>query len=159
MKKIICTMLALLMLFLCAASAMAAVSIRGISPGDTLYVDTPNHGTLNVRKSPSSTAKVLYKIDFGTKVVAGEEYSDGYLFVTVKGYKNGGYVDINYLSISKPKGTPRPHPTTTPAPQPEAETVVSLNFRSYKLVEDIMIVAAKPSRVGGWVNLRWVPSL
>lgn len=152
MKKIVCALIAAMLLILAVAPAMA-ISIRGVNPGDKLYVNTANGGRLNVRASASAKAKVMYKIDYGTKVTAGDSYDNGYLYVTVKGHSEGGWVDIRYLSASKPG----PKPTSQPAPQTE-ETVASLNFRSYKLVDKETIIAAKPSRPSGFVNLRWVPS-
>lgn len=47
MKKLLCAGLAVLMLLLAVAPAMA-ISIRGVNPGDVLYVATSG-GKLNMR--------------------------------------------------------------------------------------------------------------
>lgn len=152
-KRILCTLLAAMMLILCGTSAMASVNIRGINPGDTLYVDTPNLGTLNLRENGNASAKVLEQIPNGTAVVAGDKHNGNYLKVKVENvnHVSEGWVDMRYLSINPPKV--KPAPTAAPA-----ETVKSLNFSSYKLVNGSMTITAKPSRPGGYVNLRWVPS-
>ena len=140
MKKLVSALLAVMLIVSMCASAMA-ISIRGVGVGMTLYVVG---GSLNVRDTPSKKGTKLYSLPEGTAVIAGSEYDNGYLFVEpVSGYSNGGYVDIRYLDVNKPK---------------PAEKVSSLSFKSYKLVTDVMIVTAKPKRKGGNCNLRWAPS-
>lgn len=163
MKKILCVMLAVMTLTLCIAPALA-INIRGVNPGDTLYVKTSG-GTLNLRAEPYAKADKLAKIPYGHSVVALDKYENGYLYVSYNSGKKHyeGWVDIKYLDASKPqpKPTSKPDPKPTAKPDPEKETVASLNFRSYKLIPEgtTYIVASKPNRSGGFVNLRWVPSM
>lgn len=158
MKKIVCMLCVAVILALCVMPAMA-INIRGVTPGMTLYVKTSG-GNLNLRETPTATATKIAKIPYGASVVATDEYKDGYLQVVYNNGKTGltGWVDVKYLSADKPpKQGGSSEKTDKTEPQ---ETVASLNFKSFKLVpaETTYIVAAKPSRAGGFVNLRWVPS-
>lgn len=163
MKKILCVVLAVMTLTLCIAPALA-INIRGVNPGDTLYVKTSG-GNLSLRAKPSAQADKLARIPYGHSVVALDGYENGFLKVSYNDGKKHyeGWVDIKYLDAAKPapKPTGKPDPKPTAKPDPKKETVASLDFRSYKLVPEgiTYIVVAKPSRAGGFVNLRWVPSM
>ena len=151
MKKLLCATLAVMLMLLSVAPAFAA-SIRGINPGDTLYVATSG-GKLNLRAKPSAKAARVTKLDYGTAVIAGSDYEAPFLKVTVSSTGVSGWVDINYLSVTKPSKKQSSGSTETPV------LVSELSFRNFKKPSsDLMLVTPKPSRVGGSVNLRWIPS-
>ena len=144
-----------MLLAMLAVPAMAISSVRGLEPDQYLYVDTPNGGSLNVREAGNAQAKLVGQAVNGSCVVVDGAYEGYYLLVTVLGVGSKadlvGWVDMRYLSLTPPESKPTP----TPAP---AETVKSLNFSSFKFPAAYTYVAAKPSRAGGYVNLRWAPS-
>ena len=167
MKKFVSLLiLAVLMTAVCVPAM--AISIRGISSGDTLYVKTTG-GNLNAREKADAKAKITYKLPNNCPVTALDEYADNYLLVEFKynGKFATGYVCLDYLTDVKPSkvnnngATKVGGDTPKPDPKPEtAELVKDLDFSSYKLVEEgwEKIIAAKPARSGGFVNLRWAPS-
>lgn len=167
MKKSLSVLIAAALLVLLMAPALA-VNIRGVNPGDTLYVI--GNAKLNVRQGASPTAKIIYRLPVNSPVIALDEYANGYLRVEFKfkGKFANGYVSVDYLDTHEPShintdgaiaiDDPQPNPTAKPAA--EGELVSHMDFRYFKLIgkDKLMIIAAKPSRPGGWVNLRWVPS-
>ncbi len=169
MKKALCAMSVLVLLTIACVPALA-ISIRGVNSGMTLYVNTKN-ASLNVHATPSQKGKITYTLPKNCPVIAQDEYSDGFLLVEFKynGRFDTGWVSIDYLTATVPSKinnegakkvgskTSAPKPTQTPQ---SGELVSQLNFKSYTLVAEGMklIIASKPSRVGGWVNLRWAPS-
>lgn len=97
----------------------------------------------------------MTKLDYGTALIATSEYKAPFLKVTIKGKKTTGWVDINYLSATKPSPV-----KPTAAPSEDDDLVKDISFRNYKLpTDEVTVVAVKPSRVGGSVNLRWIPSM
>lgn len=167
MKKFI-SLLALIMMLAVLCVPALADSIKPIQNGDTLYVLTTG-GTLNVREKANAKAKVTYKLPNHSPVtVLDNKINDGYLWVEFKfkGKYANGYVSMDYLNINKPgkvnnEGATKVGGDPDPDPKPQTgDLVKNLSFTSYKLVEPgwEKIIAAKPSRAGGWVNLRWVPS-
>ena len=153
MKKLLCAVLAVMMIMLAAAPAMA-ISIRGVGSGQTLYVNTASGRALNLRNGPSSTAKVIAKLSRGTAVIAGDDYQEPYLRVTVNGKK--GWVDIRYLEATKPsKGSSSGGSSSSSS---DGTLISKLSFKNFKLVDGVVVVTPKPPRVGSSVNLRWAPS-
>ena len=164
MKKAVCLLSVIVLLTLTCVPALA-ISIRGVNPGMTLYVKTTG-GTLNVRETPNPKAAVHYKLPNHTPVVAYDNYSDGFLLVEFKvnGKFATGYVSLDYLSAEKPSKVNNNGAIvvggSTAKPEPKTETLVSkLDFASFKLIDPnwMLIIAAKPSRPGGFVNFRWAP--
>lgn len=166
MKKYLCAVLAVMLLVLSCAPALAA-SASEVKDGSILYVKAPS-GRLNVREGASQNTKVLYKLPNDSPVTVVGKVTNGYVQVEFKLYGRfaTAYVAIEYLTTKKPSkinndgaipwdngGSGGGSSTTT------EETVKSLNFKSYKLIKNrVLLVTAKPSRPGGWSNLRWVPS-
>lgn len=112
----------------------------------TAWVQTSG-GRLNVRAYPSKDADVLRKIDNGTQVtVTG--YSGEWTRIHFGGTR--GYVMSRYLRYGH---APAPAPTPYPAPEKTAtEQYGTMTWFSPRTV------TVHPSRVGGFVNLRWAPS-
>ncbi|GHU75150.1 hypothetical protein AGMMS49992_18530 [Clostridia bacterium] len=100
--RILTVMLALSLL-IPAASAMAA----GITKGTTLYVDTSNGSSVNLRSGPGYDCPVIATYRVGTPVTLLQTGRNWYK-VSV-GYCVG-YMDSQYLSASKPQ--PKPQPVT-----------------------------------------------
>lgn len=158
MKKTLCATLAVLILILSIAPA-CAISFKNVKAGQTLYVSTRG-GTLSMRNADVAEAAVIYRLANGSPVTATRKYSGGYLYVTysVGSVREEGWVDIKYLSATRPTSNSA---NQSKSDKSAKETVASMNFRSFKLIpaDTTYIVASKPSRTGGYVNLRWVPSM
>jgi len=173
MKKLI-SLLALVVLLAAVCAPAMADGMKQIENGDTLYVKTTG-GTLNVREQASAKSKVTYKLPNNSPViVVNSKITNNFIFVEFKyqGRFANGYVSMDYMTVNKPGkvnndgatkvGDPTPRPTSKPDPKPETgDLVKNLSFSSYKLVDPgwEKIIAAKPNRTGGWVNLRWAPSM
>ncbi len=167
MKRIVCFLLTIVMLTAMTGAALAAVNSGMISVGDVLYVITTG-GTLNVRADASGNAKVTYKLPNHAPVHALDTGRNGFLWVEFKfnGRFANGYVSMDFLTYTVPSKINENGATKvgdpTPAPAPSAgELVANMNFSNFKLVQPGMarVIASKPNRPGGWVNLRWVPSM
>ena len=65
----------------------------------TLWVNTPNGGTLNLRKNPNTNSAILARIPNGTPLTAEEEDIQ-WLQVTYEG--KTGWVLAEYLSYTAP---------------------------------------------------------
>lgn len=169
MKKTLAVLVAVMLLTLLCVPALA-ISIRGINPGDTLYVI--GNAKLNVREKASPTAKIQFRLPVNSPVIALDDYANGYLYVEFKynGKFAHGYVSVDYLDAAVParinndgaiKVNSDPTPKPTAKPTGEGELVSHMDFSHFKLIEPgkTMIIAARPTRPGGWVNLRWAPSL
>ncbi len=167
MKKILAILVTAVLLLSMALPVLAEVNVKGINPGDTLYVI--GDAKLNVREKSNSSAKILYRLPVNSPVTVLDQYANGYLLVEFKfqGKFADGYVSTKYLSTKVParinnEGAILVDAETPaePAKKDEGEKVSDMNFSYFKLIANGMklIVAAKPSRAGGWVNLRWAPS-
>ena len=159
MKRIVCLLLAAMLLLACVPAM--AISARYVNNGDTLYVVG---GTLNVRESGSSKAKVTYKLPKNCPVTALEDPTGSYVWVEFKynGKFANGYVSLDYLTDEVPSKINTKGATAasggSSSGSTDGQTVKSLSFKSFKLVENVKIIASKPSRAGGFVNFRWLPS-
>ena len=67
-----------------------------------MFVNTANHGTLNLRAAPMKTSSVLVQIPYGTEL-ATEKYNDDWMKVTYK--RQTGYVMTQFLSSNNPAET------------------------------------------------------
>ena len=123
-----------------AYSAPSVTSASG-----TAWVQTSG-GRLNVRVYPSKDADVLRKIANGTQVsVTG--YSGEWTRIYVGGIS--GYVMSRYLTHRYAPQPQPPYPTPERTATEQYATMTSISPRT---------VTVHPSRVGGFVNLRWAPS-
>lgn len=164
MKKALCIVVAVMILVLGITPAFA-INHKNVKKGQTLYVNI-SKGTLKMYNAFYVEAPVILKLQNGSPVTATGNYNGGFLEVTysVGSTRETGWVLIKYLSANKPSAstnkTSNTNKTNNSAPA-QKETVASLNFKSYKLIPDdtTYVVSSKPSRAGGFVNLRWVPSL
>ena len=65
----------------------------------SVFVNTENHGVLNLRAAPGTAASVIARIPYGT-AVAAEKINETWAKVTYKGQT--GYVMVKYLSTTEP---------------------------------------------------------
>ena len=66
----------------------------------SVFVKTENHGVLNLRAEPSTSASILARIPYGTEIPA-EKIDDVWAKVKYNGQE--GYVMMKFLSTEEPK--------------------------------------------------------
>ena len=101
MKKIIAIALVILSLVGLMIPALAdAQPVQNVS----MWVNCANGKTLNVRDSASTSGRILYRLECGTRVeiVNSMHAPKGWAYVEPEGYSNGGYVMTKFLVASKP---------------------------------------------------------
>lgn len=112
------------------AVTAALVLCAASASADTLFVSTPNGKTVNMRTGAGKRYNVLKRVPNGYAVTVDEEDESGWLLCTYEGYH--GYIDSSFLSE-----------------MPGAIYDFALNCYE---------ASVKPSRDGGYVNLRKQPT-
>lgn len=140
MKKIVS-------LLLCAALLLCLLPMSALASDITYrYVKTANYGSLNLREDTSTSSEVLTTIPYGTKIkLIDYTLRAQWANVTYNGYY--GYVQVRYLSTSKPEKKPTP----TPKPEPEKSIYDGFLKAGY-------LALVTPRTPTGFVHMRWAPS-
>ena len=102
MKKIIAIALVILSLVGLMIPALAdAQPVQNVS----MWVNCANGKTLNVRDSASTSGRILYRLECGTRVeiVNSMPAPKGWAYVEPEGYSNGGYVMTKFLVSKQPQ--------------------------------------------------------
>ena len=160
MKRLI----ALLMVLVLAAAVIPAATAEDDTPSDSAgyyYVYTENGKGLNVRNKPGGD--VVGSLKYGSRIYC--YYRDGgngwalidYAY-NMPGVGYGTYacfISSRYLRKSQPPAKPSGKSSSSASTDPATE--INEEFRSAKRVEPFT-VTVRPSRVSGWVNMRWAPS-
>ena len=157
----------LTVLVLAAAALIPAAVAEDNSVPDSAgyyYVYTENGKGLNVRDTPGG--EVVGSLKYGSRIYC--YYRDGgtgWALIDYKynkaGYGYGTYacfISSRYLRKSKPE--PRnsgKSSSSSEAAATDVATEINTEFRSAKKVIPFA-VTVRPSRAGGWVNMRWAPS-
>ena len=136
-----------LLLFL--AIVLTVVPASCFAYPSVMYVDTANKKSLNLRSDMSTKATVLTQIPYRAEVQI-VEMQQGQTWVTVSYNGITGYVMVRYLSMTRPDYAPIPTARPTAAP-------IGSIYDQFGPVYARAIVA--PSSPGGFVNMRWAPSL
>ncbi len=159
-----------LTLVLAAALVLTAMIPMAMAEDDTpakgsgyYYVYTENGKGLNVRKTPGGEKVGVLK--YGARIYVEAFTDETWALITYRynqpGYGTGDYaafVNRRYLTKKKPPAKPAGtanKTSTAPAADPLAE--INDEFKSAKDVEPYKI-SVRPTRVSGWVNMRWAPS-
>ncbi len=148
-KRILTAFLAaMLIMALCIPAAMA-------DDAYPMYVYTENGKTLNLRESPSTSAKVLLRIDYGEQVWIFEDLGNGWCY----GHWGGqfGYMQSRFLVSSKPG--PKPTADTGKESSDDKQALEALNreLKTLKALDEPFMVSVRPSRASGRVNFRVGP--
>lgn len=152
--------LAMLMVLLAVALPLTALA-------QTMYINTSNGGSVNLRSGPSADEDILVSVPYGEAVdVIDMLFGSSWVNVNYNGYY--GYISSRYLS-DYPPPAPGPLPTFVPAPtarpnptkQPSGggsslEKTLSQMFAGFKTASYQAVVV--PSTPSNYVNLRWAPS-
>ena len=120
----------------------------------TMYVKT-NGGHLNLRDQPFMEGEVLARLPYGQKVELLGYVDSNWAEINVKwnGTTLDGYVDKHYLSSRKPADSG----SDDPSYDGEGLSLLNQNYRAMNPVSPYTAYV-RPSRAGGFVNLRWGPS-
>lgn len=162
--------LTLILAVLMAACVLVPAAIaEDDTPSETAgyyYVYTENGKTLNVRSTPGG--EIVGSLKYGTRIYC--YYKDGgngwalidYTY-NMPGVGQGTYacfVSSRFLTKKKPPAKPSgasSGSSSAAAAATDPLAAINAEFRAAKAVEPYTVYA-RPTRVSGWVNLRWAPS-
>lgn len=162
-KRILSTMLALVLLATAFASLALAEDNSPAEGEGYYYVYTANGKTLNVRESPGG--KQVGSLKYGTRIHVDAFIDENWALILYKYNKPGfgtaeyaAYVNRRFLTKKKPparnSGTTAGTTTTVDA---DALTVLNNEYRSAKIVTPYNVIV-RPTRVSGWAAMHWGPS-
>ena len=160
-KRFLSLIMAVLMAVLMIVPAAVAEDDTPSDSAGYYYVYTENGKGLNVRNKPGGD--VVGSLKYGSRIYC--YYRDGgngwslidYAY-NMPGVGYGTYacfISSRYLRKSKPPAKPSGKSSSSASTDPATE--INEEFRSAKRVEPFT-VTVRPSRVSGWVNMRWAPS-
>ena len=121
----------------------------------TMYVKTTNGGGVNVREEPTTDSACITKLAYGTAVEVLQN-EGSWTAIDWPGWSNPAWISSRYLVYDYPGS--RPQSQGGSSGSPEASSIADVNFSSFRLV-DPYYVYVKASHTGGYVNLRWAPSM
>lgn len=138
---------------------------------ETMYINTPNGGGVNLRNGPSTDDEILTSIAYGEPVNVIETLmGSSWVNIEYDGYY--GYVSMRYLSnypptpgplptfVPRPIPTVMPLPTVRPTQKPSGgsslEKTLADMYKNFRAVDYEAVVV--PSTPSTYVNLRWAPS-
>lgn len=144
MKRLSVLLIAVTLLVATMSAALAS----------TMYVDTANHKTLNLRSYENE--KVIAQIPYRAAVeVHGFFYSDTCASVTYNGQE--GWVYTRYLSWQRPAKVSTKSSANTTSAADTAKAAEDNVFSGMKKVTAYEAVV-QPGTPTSYVNLRWAPS-
>ena len=156
-------LMAALIITLAVPAALAVDNSPGTGEGD-YYVYTENGKGLNVRETPGGT--VVGSLKYGTKIHCYYN-TDGWALIDYKydkpGYGVGTYacfVSSRFLQKSRPaarKSQAEKAAETATAGGETSMDELNREFESAKKVTEPYKITLRPTRVTGWVNMRWAP--
>ena len=130
------------------------------SPG-YFYVHTDNGKTLNVRNSPGG-GDIVGHLKNGSRIYVDAFTDENWALITfhynMPGYGPGDYacwVNRRFLTRKKPDTSAK-----TATQQVAADPLEEINkeFKEAKVITPVKVII-RPSRVSGWVNMYWAPSV
>lgn len=136
------------MAILFALVLFGSLALAPVALASTMYVNTSNGKSLNLRDYPSKDGNIISSLPYGSAV----EVDDGFVgsswaHVYLSGVE--GYCMYRYLTTYQPG--PKPKPTQTSKPTPSTDLYSNFTDCNY-------FASVRPSSPGGFVHLRWAPS-
>lgn len=114
----------------------------------TMYVNTSNGKSLNLRDYPSKDGNIITSLPYGSSVDVDDGFvGSSWAHVYLSGVE--GYCMYRYLTTYSPGPKPKPTQTSTPT----QKTNLYIDFS-----ECYYTASVRPSSPGGSVHLRWAPS-
>ncbi len=163
LKRLLSMLLCLMMAGCLCCTALAEDDTVPAEAGN-YYVYTANGKTLNVRDTPGGT--VVGSLKFGARIYVYCFVDDNWALIDYKYDKPGYgvntyacYVNRRFLTKKNPGSKPASAKTISEAVAAASDMLTDINseFRSAKTVTPYR-VTVRPTRVSGWVNMRWAPS-
>lgn len=135
--------------------ALLCLLLPACASAYTMYVKTSNGGAVNVRLKPSTDSESVGKLNYGSAVEVLQN-EGSWTVVNWQGYSQPCYIQSRYL-VSEYPGS-KSKMTDKSSDDKGATSIADVDFKSFKLVEpyDVYVQA---SHAGGYVNLRWAPSM
>lgn len=155
--------------------AMLLLVVPLTALAETMYVNTPNGGSVNLRVGPSADDEVLTSVGYGEPVQVIEMLlGSNWVNVSYNGYY--GYISMRYLSDYPPSPVPTfvpaptqrptsaptarpskaPSPTAKPSGETTLEKALAQMFTGFTTTAyDVKVVPSTPTT---YVNMRWAPS-
>ena len=166
MKKRLIALLTVLVLAAVLIPAAVAEDDTAMDSAGYYYVYTENGKGLNVRATPGG--EVVGSLKYGTRIYCYyRDGGNGWALIDYKynmpGVGYGTYacfISSRYLRKSKPEAKPSGSSSSSSAASAgttDVATEINTEFKSAKKVIPFS-VTVRPSRAGGWVNMRWAPS-
>ena len=146
-------------------TSTAPVNYNGLT--GVIGIVTTRGGVLNIRPYPDTNARSLEKLPNGSHVTVLGYTGE---WIQVRSTRTTGYVPARYLKVTSiPVGgtqaqQAQPQATTVPQQAATTQTTVTVPDRpaseQYKTLKSItpVTVTVHPSRVSGFVSMRWAPS-
>ena len=142
------TLLVAVMLLLCLLIPASAGAY-------TMYVKTPKGGTVSVRPEPNTDSGYVAKLPYGASVEVLQNEGT-WTAVDWAGWSQPCYIQSRYL-VSYYPGS-KPASTETSSTDKGATSIADVDFKSFRLVEPYYVYV-QANHAGGYVNLRWAPSM
>ena len=126
---------------------LGSIALTTAALATTMYVNTSNGKSLNVRDYPSKDGNVISSLPYGSAVDVDDGFvGSSWAHVYLSGVE--GYCMYRYLTTYSPGPKPKPTQTVTP-----------VNKDLYANFTDCYYTASvRPSSPGGYVHLRWAPA-
>ncbi len=160
MKKILSLLLTLVLLSAVLIPLAAAEDEDDPPEAGYYYVYTENGKELNVRDEPSFKGSVVGWLKYGTRIHVNAFTDENWALILYK-YEKPGYGVGEYAAWVNRRflRTTKPAPKSSGSTSGSADMLTEINqqFKSAKQVDEYTI-SVRPTRVTGWVNLRWAPA-
>ena len=163
-KRILVLALTILMLTALAIPALAITAEEAAETGSKMYITTQSSDTVSMRSSPGAKYDSVFKVPYGAQVYVYESIVNG---ADEKWYRihyydqNGkcfnGYMNERYLTYDQPKDREDEKQSDKDNSSDNTVTVDTGMFKGFNKVGETCTV--KPSKSGGYVNMRWAPSM
>ena len=163
-KRILVLALTILMLTALAIPALAITAEEAAETGSKMYITTQSSDTVSMRSSPGAKYDSVFKVPYGAQVYVYESIVNG---ADEKWYRihyydqNGkcfnGYMNERYLTYDQPKDREDKKPSGKDNSSDNTVVVDTSMFKGFNKVGETCTV--KPSKSGGYVNMRWAPSM
>ena len=163
-KRILVLALTILMLTALAIPALAITAEEAAETGSKMYITTQSSDTVSMRSSPGAKYDSVFKVPYGSQVYVYESIVNG---ADEKWYRihyydqNGkcfnGYMNERYLTYDQPKDREDKKQSDKDNSSDNTVVVDTSMFKGFNKVGETCTV--KPSKSGGYVNMRWAPSM
>lgn len=163
-KRILVLALTILMLTALAIPALAITAEEAAETGGKMYITTQSSDTVSMRSSPGAKYDSVFKVPYGSQVYVYESIVNG---ADEKWYRihyydqNGkcfnGYMNERYLTYDQPKDREDKKQSDKDNSSDNTVVVDTSMFKGFNKVGETCTV--KPSKSGGYVNMRWAPSM